>query len=290
MDISLGDIPTCNPNSPNSIDCPTSCPNQGFEFVLQDNGNFGIPSVYANCNGTAAFNALAGGAGRDDQYSEHDRPGCSYPDWNVPPCGLGRTNEWMTFKIMLRVGSGGWNSWWSHVQVWFGREGQPLRSSSTVSQASRRSCTTRVPGSQRLVVFVNNAPATYKMGKVYLHPYRTCQNSGVCGGGYPGSSNAIAWYDELIISTQDIADPGRADTGCPSAPCCLTVSRSRQCPWWCWRDAPRSAAVAAPSAGTREAGTRLGGRSQNLRAMAYNSCERKKAGRFGADVEHMGSA
>lgn len=223
MDISLGDLPSCPAGGGDSSLCPTSCPNQGFEFVLQDNGQRGYPSVYANCNGTAAFNGLASNTtpASADENLQNMIPTCS-TGGPASNCRQFVANEWMTFKIKL--GPVQWNAWATPVQVWFGREGQPLTLIIDCESAQSVKCTRNFPASNGWW-FENSDPATYKMGKVYLHPYRTCQNSAICGNGYPGSPNATVWYDELIIATQDIADPGASSAGpAPSAPCCLRLT------------------------------------------------------------------
>jgi hypothetical protein len=57
----------------------------------------------------------------------------------------------------------------------------------------------------------------YKVGKVWLHPYMSQMSGSLVSG--------AAWYDELIISTQDIADPGKPAAGvAPSVPCCLSLT------------------------------------------------------------------
>ena len=213
MDISLGDLPSCNQSAPDPVNCPTSCPNQGFEFVLQNNQQRGVPTVYANCSGTANFTWMAGGSGLNPE--PQNMVHCAYPNFASPPCRPFRANEWMTFKIMLAIGQ--WNAWANPVKVWFGREGQPLELIIDCESSQSNKCTADFAQGANGWWFQNSDPATYKMGKVYLHPYQT---------GLSGSrTSATVWYDELIISTQDIADPGGGSPLPPSAPCCLTVSQ-----------------------------------------------------------------
>jgi hypothetical protein len=215
MDISLGDLPSCNSSNPDSVNCPTSCPNQGFEFVLQNNQKYGIPTVYSNCNGTASFVMLAANTTvpSADVNPQNMVSACTNAN-PVATCRPFVANEWMTFKVMLQVGA--WNAWANPVKVWFGREGQPLTLIVDCESAQSVKCTRDFSQAANGWWFENSAPASYKMGKVYLHPYQTGLTGGLVA--------SAVWYDELIISTQDIADPGGAAPLAPAAPCCLSLT------------------------------------------------------------------
>jgi chitodextrinase len=211
MDISLGDLPSCVPGD--SSTCPTSCPNQGFEFVIQNNQARGIPTAYANCHNPAAFVEMAastvppGGVNPQNMVS-----GCT--DANaLGTCVPFVANEWMTFQVMLQVGT--WGTFSSPVKVWFAREGQPSTLIIDCESGVTPSCTRDFAGASNGWVFVNDDPANFKMGKVYLHPYQTGMSGAL--------ASATIDYDELIISTQQIPDPGAAAVAI-SAPSSIRVT------------------------------------------------------------------
>lgn len=218
LDISLGDTASCNPSAPDSTNCPTTCPAQGFEFVIQDNGLLGIPSAYANCNGTAAFAMLSTATVPASANVNPQNMITACTSGNpTATCRPFVTGEWMTMKVMLEVG--GWNAWANPVKVWLGRQGQPLDLIIDCSNAQSIKCTRTFPQASTGWFFVNSNPATYKMGKLYLHPYI----SNLTAATGTGSAN----YDELIISYQDIPDPGAPSGGGtptpPSAPTGFTI-------------------------------------------------------------------
>jgi hypothetical protein len=224
MDISLGDPPICDPAHPSSVTCPTSCPAQNFEFVLQDNGQIGAPSVYANCGGGSGTGFHMMGSPVGDGYTNGQNmiAGCSSRN-GAAPCKRFVSNQWMTFKIMLVLNQ--WNAWSNPVKVWYGVAGSPLTLIIDCESGVSPSCTSDFAQGANGWYFDNSDPATYKMGKVYLHPYRTCENSSVCGSGYGNNATADVWYDELIISTQDIPDPDVPSSNVsPKAPCCLSLT------------------------------------------------------------------
>jgi hypothetical protein len=122
-------------------------------------------------------------------------------------------NEWMTFQVMLQVGT--WGTFSSPVKVWFAREGQPSTLIIDCESGVTPSCTRDFAGASNGWVFVNDDPANFKMGKVYLHPYQTGMSGAL--------ASATIDYDELIISTQQIPDPGAAAVAI-SAPSSIRVT------------------------------------------------------------------
>jgi hypothetical protein len=121
-------------------------------------------------------------------------------------------NEWMTFKIKLTIGprgSGGVpgaspNDEFvnSNFQMWIAREGQPSIQAFNYGPFN---------------MSAGSTTADLKFGKVYLEPYQTAKD--------PAQVHPIAytWYDELIMSPQDIADPG-AGGGTVAAPTTIRLS------------------------------------------------------------------
>jgi hypothetical protein len=106
-----------------------------------------------------------------------------------PPSGncLGYfPNEWMTFQVKIKTGPRSGNEWInSRVTLWVARQNQP---------------------SQLVIDFPFNLTAgsaaeDQKYGKVWLLPYNTNKSSAQV---HP---TAFTWYDELIISRNQIADP-----------------------------------------------------------------------------------
>jgi hypothetical protein len=222
-DVGLGDLPNCNPSSPDSVNCPTSCPDQGFEFVIQNGSQRGYPLSYANCNGTAAFVGLAAGTIPPSADSNFQTmiTGCSTGP-NQTACKRLFANEWMTIKMML--GPIAWNSWGTPIKVWLGREGKPLDLIIDCEASQPVKCTRDFSQAANGWFLVNSNASVYKMGKIYLHPYQTNLQSSL--------SSANVWYDELVISTQDIADPGVPSSGiAPTAPCCLTLTELGPAPF-----------------------------------------------------------
>ncbi len=116
-------------------------------------------------------------------------------------------NEWMTFKVKLTLGQRGSNGvvgaspndeWVGRrFEMWIAREGQPS------VQAFNFGPFNMSAGSVAL---------DEKFGKIYLTPYQTRKDDTEV------HATAYTWYDELIMSPQDIADPGAGTSTPPTAP------------------------------------------------------------------------
>src|SRR5262249_10841247 len=128
--------------------------------------------------------------------------GLTTPPSYFPPTGncFGYfPNEWMTFQVGITTGPRVDNEFTkSRIRLWIAREGKP---------------------SELVIDFgpynLSAGPASedQKYGKVWLRPYHT--------GKDPAQDHptAYTWYDELIISTQRIPDPGAGSSGtAPPAP------------------------------------------------------------------------
>jgi hypothetical protein len=221
-DISFGDTPSCAPPGGNSNTCASSCPtspNGGTTIVTQVNswegwtssGGRPVFQMYANCSGNFAYLGMTGVG-----YYRQNVTRCPYPGpWNEPPCVAWHPNEWMTVKYHIKIGT--WNSWSSTIQAWVAREGQPSVLVIDCSPTATNKCSNNGGSTVDGWWLENDQPNVWRLGKVWLHPYQTNLINAVGGGS--------VWYDELIISRQNIADPGvRTPTTTPSSPTSLRVS------------------------------------------------------------------
>jgi hypothetical protein len=187
--------------------------------------------MYANCIPPQGFTSPGNFDGKTLWTQPAWAGGCPYPGpFNAEPaCVIYQANEWMTFKKYLKMGN--FNSWDNVIKVWVGREGQPLKMIFHCGPGATRPCNYGHDGQTGVQVgngwllsypgqlcdgSGGNCRSGHKMGKVYLLSYQT----GFTGGG----AVANVWYDELVIATKDIADPGGVASSAPSAPIGLRVS------------------------------------------------------------------
>jgi hypothetical protein len=122
-------------------------------------------------------------------------------------CRKAVADEWLTFKLYVKMGD--FNQFNNEVKLWMGREGQPLERLVDCSAAEPLKCSFQFGGptiANSGVVFHLLDPNSraqitgpFQVGKFYLLPYITGLAQVV--------QDASVWYDELIISTQDIVDP-----------------------------------------------------------------------------------
>jgi hypothetical protein len=207
VDISAGDLPSCTPGSPSSATCPTTC--WDFETVVTNNagGARGFPTVYANCGGPNAYQGLTG-TNAPSGVTYQNVLDCPYPKPSVPPCFPLVADEWITFQAHIHVGT--WGTASSTFRLWGARQGQPsvliIECSPTI--AAPHKCGSPYTNG---VNYFNSNP-TYKIGKLWLLPYQTGKSS------KQTHPVGYVWYDEIIISTQQIADPSGSTSGSPSAP------------------------------------------------------------------------
>ncbi len=116
-------------------------------------------------------------------------------------------NEWMTFKLKFAIGQRGSNGvvgaspndeWvGSNFSAWIAREGQP---------------SVQVFDFGPFNLSAGSTALDERFGKIYLQPYITNKDPNQI---HP---TAYTWYDELIISPNDIADPGAGTATPPTAP------------------------------------------------------------------------
>lgn len=185
--------------------------------IVQNLYNRGFPRLYHSCGvKDQQYEPLHEpiGSPPTDFYLENGvrKPGCLYTLVNsgrpyIPPCMGYKPDQWMTFQMHIKVGT--WyrnNGVYKHdstVQLWIAEERKPSGlaidfsphdPSCSAQQVSVPPCQTGYD-----LVRVNTPEA--KFGKIWLTPYNTGKN--------PAVSHPVAytWYDELIISTNKVADP-----------------------------------------------------------------------------------
>lgn len=197
--IGAGDKPGCTASNSASGLCQSSC--TALETVVQNTFHRGFAQMYNSCTGSTshgAFNPFEEPFGAFDFKLQNARPSpfCLYsqtqtnPKTSFPPTGncIGYfPNEWMTFQVRIKTGPRVNDEWTnSFVTLWIAREGQP---SQVAINWGPYSLTAASP------------TENLKFGKVWLLPYNTGKSS--------TTTNPIAftWYDELIISRTQIADP-----------------------------------------------------------------------------------
>jgi hypothetical protein len=151
-----------------------------LELVVHNADQSGFPQMYHSCGGKDGQFEWLGGGGR---YV---------------------ANEWMTFMVHVKIGTwyknDGKHRHNSTVQLWVGREGQPLKLAIDLSPRPATILGVGIPGTSAGYDLANNNPAA-KYGKLILTPYQT--------GKDPTQRHraAFVWYDELIVATSRIADP-----------------------------------------------------------------------------------
>lgn len=193
--IGTGDKPGCS-NSNLSL-CNSSC--STLEVVNVNTYGRGLAHMYNSCTGSTSHGPYSP---LDEPYGQYDfklqnarpSPYCLYSQRNTsffPPTGncFGYfPNEWMTFQVSITTGPRVADEFVnSRIRLWIARDGQPAE---------------LVMDRYPYNLSAGSAADNEKYGKVWLLPYNTNKNPAqVHPTGY-------TWYDELIISTQRIPDPG----------------------------------------------------------------------------------
>jgi hypothetical protein len=170
-----------------------------LETVVQNIELRGFAQMYNSCSGSAShgpYDPFLEPLGAYDFKIQNARPApfCLYSQGTtgrLPPNGncFGYfPNEWMTFQVRFKLGprvNGEFQG--SYVTLWIAREGQP-------SQLVINWGPYNLTGGDA-------EAAVQSFGKVWLTPYNTSKN--------PAQTNpaAFTWYDELIISRNQIPDP-----------------------------------------------------------------------------------
>lgn len=197
MSVSAGDKATCVPGKQNTVDCPGSCTDIDTVAAAWEIGKNNVILSYHSCTGDGTHNAYAPMEYLDPKLGQiviqNAIPGCYYgpvpgAGYPVPPCKALIADNWMTFKVEITVGNFNQNN--STYRMWVGYDGQPLVKILDFS-----------PASGRPFYYVQQDP-THLFGKVWFLPYMTNKDS------TQTHPVGYVWYDDIIFSTQDIADPG----------------------------------------------------------------------------------
>lgn len=208
--VGSGDKPGCTKNSSLTIDsggfCTSSC--TPLETVVQNTYHRNFPVMYNSCSGSSSTqNGKVGSTSPyypfEESFNSFDfklqnarsAPYCLYSQGSTKSYFAPKGNcfgyvadQWMTFKMKIVIGTRTADYFkGSHVDLWVGRDGQPL---------------------ERLFdwnwdLAAGNPAQNLMYGKIWLLSY----NSNNAGNNNASIPTGYTWYDDLIISTQDIADP-----------------------------------------------------------------------------------
>ena len=193
--ISAGDKAGCTPS--NTSNCQSSC--TALETVVQNTFQRKFAQMYNSCTGSTShgpYDPFEQPFGSADFKLQNARPSpfCLYSQvqsgTQFPPTGncFGYfPNEWMTFQVRIKTGPRVNDEWAnSFVTLWIAREGQP---SQAVIDWGPYNLT------------AGSTAENLMYGKIWLLPYNTKKDPTQV---HP---TAFTWYDELIISRTQIADP-----------------------------------------------------------------------------------
>jgi hypothetical protein len=173
----------------------SSC--SSLETVVQNNFLRGFPQMYNSCTGSTShgpYSPFEEPFGTYDFKLQNARPApyCLYSQKDTsyfPPVGncFGYVaNEWLTFQVRIKTGPRVNDEFTnSFITLWGARDGKASELIFTWGPYN---------------LSAGAATDNQKFGKVWLLPYQTGKDASV--------TNPIAytWYDELIISTKQIAD------------------------------------------------------------------------------------
>jgi len=204
-----------------------------IDIPVQNTEQRKYPQMYHSCSGSTSHGAYDAWVENFPPFAPADfkmqnarpSPYCLYSatasGTQFPPTGncFGYfPNEWMTFKVKITIGQRGSagvigqapNDEWvnSRGQLWVGREGQ-----ATVPVFDWTG-----PNASGYHLSAGTTVGDQKFGKVYLLPYHSYKDDTQV------HATAYTWYDDLIISTNDIADPG-AGPPVVNAPSQIRVTR-----------------------------------------------------------------
>lgn len=168
-----------------------------FSLVTAQYYNAGLPIMYTEC-------------GARGLWTNNGVPPylLQQGDYNCPYGGESSTvncfhyvpNEWLTFYYRVSIGT--WGSANSTIEVWVGREGQPLKKWIYMPNFK-----------------ITNSGNALPFNAISLNAYMTAKDTTVA------HATASTWFDELIISSQPIMAPGGGGTTNlpPAAPTNLRV-------------------------------------------------------------------
>jgi hypothetical protein len=229
------DLPGCTPSTTAATPrvCFASCTEN--EFVNQNNygvASDSLPRWYNGCPGANTFEFIEPVTpGQYKLQNARTGLGCTYDNVNAgnrfPPkgnCFPYYPDQWVTYSYKISLGSLGTGGvggrcydagspgsitpnlqncyYGSQIQARMGLDGQPLEEV--------------LNWTGPVVAKDQTNPTELKYGKVWFSPYT---------GSATIASGAAMWFDELIISTAPIADPGSGGTITPPANVTLTRRR-----------------------------------------------------------------
>ncbi|HEV8719978.1 MAG TPA: hypothetical protein VGW77_04990, partial [Candidatus Binatia bacterium] len=210
-----GDVPGSSCSSSSTNDCTSTCTSN--DIVVQNTNQATYPQTYSICNyfipHVISFNnPNFGGSGDFKEQTARTDPFCTYLQRNAGTPYANRNcfryvaDEWMTFQLGVDLGAegtgcevgrcdGGYPAYVdSRIRLWVARDGQP-------SELVMDTIFDVDAGDQLNRSQVCCIVDSKKIGKVILLPYHTGK------AGAQVHPEGDIWYDELIISTQQIADP-----------------------------------------------------------------------------------
>lgn len=204
--VGLGDIA----GTGGQIYLSTSC--TALETVTQNTFQRSFAQMYNSCTGSASHGAFfpfeepfSSPQNTSDFKMQNARPyppGCLFSNHSTANnnCFGYFPDEWMTFQVKISTGpfvNGEWQN--SVVTLWIAREGQA--SQPVFNFTINLTAADPSPGAS--FASGNGPPAgvPLRFGKVWLLPYDTGKDPTQV---HP---TGFVWYDELIISRNQIADP-----------------------------------------------------------------------------------
>ncbi len=153
-----------------------------LEIVVSNTGQRGYPQMYHSCGG------------KDGQYETLAM------DRYVPYVA----NEWMTFQVHVKIGTWYQNDFDykgdSTIQFWVTREGKSPKLVVDLSPQPATFFGLEIPWTGNGYDLANTNPEA-KYGKILVTPYHTGKSES------QAHPTGYVWYDELIVSTQRIAEP-----------------------------------------------------------------------------------
>lgn len=191
-----------------------------LETVVQNTLHRGAPQMYRSCSGPFAFNPLDepfnGGSNFywQNNIRATDSSGCYYPS-TTTGCWKFTAGEWLSFKVQVTVSNPWFNTGGTYthsgkVKLWVARDGDVawtlLLDFESKGNSACDNTQSYIPGCQTGLDFwraTTGSGASDTFGKVWLLPYNTDKNSAETN---PATAT---YYDDLIVSEQDITVPGQ---------------------------------------------------------------------------------
>ncbi|HET7872496.1 MAG TPA: fibronectin type III domain-containing protein [Terriglobales bacterium] len=184
------------------------------EVVVQNTYHRGFPQMYHSCGLKDSQYEGLNPLFPPSDFLLQDANGCRYSEQRSPRCFRYRADQWMTFQVHVKVGVWYVNKSGSYhrdsvVELWVAEENKP----------------------SVLVISLPDYDLTHegadqKYARIWLLPYNTNKDDS------EDHPVAHTWYDELIVSTRRIPDPGVAT---PNAPDSLSAYATGQGVRLAWR-------------------------------------------------------